>query len=187
MLDNIPDRIYLKDTQGRFIQCNRAVAQRVGVEDPKQVVGKTDYDFYSREKADELHQDEQRIIRTGEPLLNKIEWMARPGGEIIWSSVTKVPLRDKAGNVVGLVGISRNITEQKRAEETLRQSHDELEKNVAARTAELTRERLLLRTLIDNLPDGFYAKDTTGRKTIANPADLKYYGAQNRSRGHRQE
>ena len=173
MLDNIPDRIYLKDLQGRFMQCNRAVAHRVGVEDPKQVVGKTDFDFYPREKAEEFHQDEQRIIRTGEPLIHKIEHSATPNGEFAWSSVTKVPLRDKDGKVAGLVGISRNITEQKQAEEALRQSHDELEKNVAARTAELAQERLMLRTLVDNLPDGVYAKDTTGRKTMANPADLK--------------
>jgi PAS domain S-box-containing protein len=176
MLDNIPDRIYLKDTQCRFVQCNRAVAKRVGLEDPKQIVGKTDFDFYPREKAEEFYQDEQRIIRAGEPLLNKIEQVAKPNGEITWSSVSKVPLRDKDGKVVGLVGISRNITEQIRAEEILRQSRDELEKNVAERTAELDRERLLLRTLVDNLPDLIYAKDTAGRKTITNPADQKVLG-----------
>ena len=176
MLDNIPDRIYLKDTQCRFMQCNRAVAKRVGLEDPKQIVGKTDFDFYPREKAEEFYQDEQRIIRAGEPLLNKIEQVTNPNGEITWSSVSKVPLRDKDGKVVGLVGISRNITEQIRAEEILRQSRDELEKNVAERTAELDQERLLLRTLIDNLPDGIYAKDTAGRKTMANPADQRVLG-----------
>jgi PAS domain S-box-containing protein len=86
---------------------------------------------------------------------------------------SKLPLRDQDGKIVGLVGINRNITERKQAEEALRQSHDELEKRVAERTAELSRERLLLRTLIDNLPDCIYAKDTSGRKTMANPADLK--------------
>jgi PAS domain S-box-containing protein len=177
MLDNIPDRIYLKDTQGRFMQCNRAVAQRVGVADPKQVVGKTDFDFYPREKAEEFYQDEQRIIRAGEPLLNKIEQVAKPDGETTWSSVTKVPLRDKDGKVVGLVGISRNITEQKRAEETLRQSRDELEKNVAARTAELARERSLLRTLIDSLPDFIFIKDRQSRFQISNQAHVQALGA----------
>ena len=85
----------------------------------------------------------------------------------------KLPLRDQDGKIVGLVGINRNITERKQAEEVLRQSRDELEKRVTERTTELSRERLLLRTLIDNLPDCIYAKDTAGRKTMANPADLK--------------
>jgi PAS domain S-box-containing protein len=173
MLDNIPDRIYFKDTQGRFVQCNRAVVKRVGVEDPKQVIGKTDFDFYPPEKAEEFRRDDQRVIQTGEPLLGKTERVTKPNGEITWSSVTKVPLRDKEGKIVGLVGISRDITDQKQAEEALRQSHNELEKRVAERTAEFARERLLLRTLVDNLPDGIYAKDTTGRKILANPADLK--------------
>ncbi len=155
MLDNIPDRIYFKDTQSRFIQCNRAVAKRVGVENPKQVIGKTDFDFYPREKAEEFRTDDQSIIQSGEPLLNKTEQVIRSNGEITWSSVSKVPLRDMEGKVVGLVGISRDITERKRAEEAL------------------SRERQLLRTLIDNLPDAIYTKDATGRKTMANPADLK--------------
>ncbi|MGA2180029.1 MAG: PAS domain-containing protein [Verrucomicrobiota bacterium] len=155
MLDNVPDRIYFKDTESRFIQCNRAVAKRVGVEEPKQVIGKTDFDFYPREKAEEFRKDDQKLIQSGEALLNKTEQVIKPNGEITWSSVTKVPLRDENGKAVGLVGISRDITERKQAEEAL------------------ARERLLLRTLIDNLPDGIYAKDTACRKTLVNPADLK--------------
>jgi PAS domain S-box-containing protein len=155
MLDNVPDRIYFKDIESRFIQCNLAVAKRVGVENPKQVIGKSDFDFYPREKAEEFRKDDQRIIQSGEALLNKTEQGIKPNGEITWSSVTKVPLRDEKGRALGLVGISRDITQQKQAEEAL------------------ARERLLLRTLIDNLPDCVYAKDTTGRKTLANPADLK--------------
>jgi len=174
MLDNIPDRIYFKDTQCRFVQCNQAVAKRVGVEDLKQVIGKTDFDFYSSEKAEEFHQDDQKIIQTGKPLFGKAERVVGPNGEITWSSVTKVPLRDKEGKIVGLVGISRDITDQKQAEEALRRSRDELEKRVAERTVELSRERLLLRTIVDHLPDGIYAKDTGGRKILANPADLQH-------------
>src|ERR1017187_2843625 len=162
LLDNVPDRIYFKDTQSRFIQCNRAVARRVGVEDPKKVISKTDFDFYPREKAEEFRKDDQRIMQIGEPMLNKTERVIKPNGEITWSSITKVPLRDKEGKVAGLVGISRDITEQKQAEEALRRSNETL-----------VQERLLLRTLIDNLPDAIYAKDAAGRKTLANPADLK--------------
>jgi PAS domain S-box-containing protein len=106
--------------------------------------------------------------------LNKEETTVNPKtSERYWLQTTKMPLRDKQGAVVGLMGISRDITALKRAEEALHQSHDELERRVSERTAELSQERLLLRTLIDNLPDGIYAKDTAGRKTMVNPADLK--------------
>jgi PAS domain S-box-containing protein len=176
MLDNIPDRVYFKDTQSRFVKCNQAVARRLGVEDPERVVGKKDSDFYPPEKAEEFYQDEQRIIQAGKPLINKIEMLTRPSGEVTWSSVSKVPLRDKEGKIVGLVGISRDITEQKQAEDVLRQSRDALEQRVAERTAELSRERFLLRTLIDILPDSIYTKDVACRKTLANPADLKNIG-----------
>ncbi len=155
MLDNVPDRIYFKDTQSRFLKLSRTLAKRIGVADPEQAVGKTDFDFFPPEKAQEFFQDEQKIIQTGQPLINKIETQTRLGGEVTWASVTKVPLRDETGKVVGIAGINRDITDQKHTEESLAQ------------------ERLLLRTLIDNLPDAIYTKDTSGRKTLVNPANLK--------------
>jgi PAS domain S-box-containing protein len=175
ILDNVPDRIYFKDTQSRFLKLSKTLAKRLGVKDPEEAVGKTDFDFNPTEKAEEFYQDEQRIIRTGEALINKTERQILPNGEIAWTSTTKVPLRDKAGKVVGIAGINRDITEQKRTEEALRQSRDELEQRVAKRTAELSQERLVLRTLIDNLPDAIYTKDAAGRKSLVNPADLKNY------------
>ena len=175
-LDLIPDRIYFKDTQSRFLKCNLAVARRLGLEHPDLAVGKTDFDFYPEEKAREFYEAEQEIIRTGQPLIYAVEKSIRPNGEVSWASVSKVPLRDPEGTVIGVVGISRDITELKRVEAELRQSHDELEQRVADRTAELSKERLVLRTLIDNVPDGIYAKDAAGRKTLVNAADLKTLG-----------
>jgi PAS domain S-box-containing protein len=173
MLENVPDRIYFKDLQSRFLNLSRALAKRLGAADPKQVIGKTDFDFQLPERAREFYADEQRIMQTGEALINKTERQVLANGEIAWTSTTKAPLRDSEGKVVGLVGINRDITQQKQAEEALRQSYGELEQRVAERTAELSKERLLLRALIDNLPDCIYAKDVAGRKTLANPADLK--------------
>lgn len=184
LLDNIPDRIYFKDTQCRFVQCNLAVARRLNVQRPEQVIGKTDFDFYPQEKAQEFHQDEEKLLKTGRPLIHKIEQLVKPDGEISWAAVTKIPLRDPQGKIIGLVGISRNITEQKQAEEALRQSRDELEKRIAERTAELSeknaalekqiaeRERAeealvtaqrLLQALLDHVPDRIYFKDAQSR------------------------
>ena len=193
MLENIPDRIYFKDRQSRFLRVNRAVATKLGLAAHELARGKTDFDFYGQ-RAQDFFADEQRLLESGQPLVNKIERQATPEGVVTWASVTKVPLRDSMGRVVGLIGISRDVTAQMQAEEALRKSHDELEQRVAKRTAELAarneelkqliaeqektratlaNERRLLRTLIDNLPDAIYAKDTASRKTLANPADLK--------------
>ncbi len=176
MLDNVPDRIYFKDTQSRFIKLSKALAKRLGVKDAELAVGKTDFDFNLSEKAEEFYQDEQRIMQTGKPLINKTERQVLPNGDIGWTSTTKVPLRDKEGKVIGLVGVNRDITEQKRVEEALRQSHDELEKRVAERAAEISHERLLLRTLIDNLPNYVYVKDAEGRFVLANVAVARQNG-----------
>jgi len=119
ILDNVPDRIYFKDTQSRFLNLSKALLKRLGLERPEQAIGKTDFDFHVPEKAREFFEDEQRIIRTGEPLINKTEKQILKTGGIAWASVTKVPMRDQTGKVVGVVGINRDITEIKRAEEEL--------------------------------------------------------------------
>src|SRR2546430_16886130 len=72
MLENIPDRIYFKDSQSRFVKVSKALADRLGVSNPEDAVGKTDFDFHAPEKAREFFEDEQRIIQTGEPLINKV-------------------------------------------------------------------------------------------------------------------
>jgi sigma-B regulation protein RsbU (phosphoserine phosphatase) len=148
-------------------------AERLGGKIPEQVVGKTDFDFLPEERARLYFETEQRIMQTGEPLINHLQKRVLPDGDVIWTSATKVPMRDAAGTIIGLVGINLDITEHKQEAEELRRSRDEMEWLVAARTAELTRERLLLRKLIDHLPDAVYVKDIQGRKVLANQADLK--------------
>jgi sigma-B regulation protein RsbU (phosphoserine phosphatase) len=140
---------------------NRAHAKRFGLADPHLAVGKSDADFFTSDYAKQALADEQRVMQTGQPLVGVEEKETWPDGRVTWVSTTKMPLRDRAGRVFGTFGISRDITEHRRIEQVL-----------AERTTELSKERLLLRTLIDNLPDAIYAKDAAGRKTMANPADL---------------
>ena len=162
LMDNIPDSIYFKDKASQFVMVNRAQAKRFGLADPHLAVGKSDADFFTSDHAKQALADEQRVMQTGQPLVGVEEKETWQDGRVTWMSTTKMPLRDRAGRVFGTFGISRDITEHRRTEQAL-----------AERTFELSKERLLLRTLIDNLPDCIYAKDTAGRKTMANPADLK--------------
>src|SRR5579862_3968421 len=84
MLENIPDRIYFKDAKSRFVKVSKALAKRMGITNLDDVVGKTDFDFFPIEKAREFYEDEQRIIQTGEPLINKIEKHILSNGDVSW-------------------------------------------------------------------------------------------------------
>jgi PAS domain S-box-containing protein len=124
LLDNIPDRIYFKDVESRFLRCSTSMALRLGLDDPKKVVGKTDFDFHPKELAQEFYADEQRIILTGKPLINKLEKQFSIDGSEIWASVTKVPIYNQNGHVTGIIGISRDVTQLKHAEVALEQARD---------------------------------------------------------------
>ena len=173
LIDSLPDRIYIKDRQSRFLVNNPAHVQALGATCQDEVIGKTDLDIFPAEMARQKFNDEQALMKSGQALDREESAVNPRTGETHWLQTTKVPLRDKQGVVVGLMGISRDITERKLAEEDLRRARTELEKRVAERTTEIIQERRLLRTLIDNLPDCIYAKDAAGRKTMANAADLK--------------
>jgi diguanylate cyclase (GGDEF)-like protein/PAS domain S-box-containing protein len=119
LMDNVPDSIYFKDRDSRFTRVNRYAAERFGVASPALAVGRTDSDFFTEEHAAQALSDEQEIIRTGQPLVNVEEKETLANGDVRWVSTTKLPLRDRQGSIVGTFGISRDITERKRAEEQL--------------------------------------------------------------------
>ncbi len=119
LMDNLLDAIYFKDRQSRFTRVNRYQAARFGLASPALAVGRTDFDFFTDEHAAQALRDEQEILRTGQPLVNVEEKETLPNGEFRWVSTTKLPLRDRQGNIVGTFGISRDITERKKAGEQL--------------------------------------------------------------------
>ncbi len=160
LMDNIPDSIYFKDRQCRHIRMNRKEMRDLNVDDMSQIVGKTDIDLWGEEHGRKSIEIEQRMMESGEPIIGLIESRQLEDGQTIWTWTTKVPMRDDSGQIVGLVGISREISDLMRAQESLQ------------------RERNLLRTLIDNIPDAIYVKDTASRKTVANLADVHNMGLQ---------
>ncbi|MBS7614223.1 PAS domain S-box protein [Candidatus Bathyarchaeota archaeon] len=126
LMDNIPDTIYFKDEKSRFILINKAQCEILGVKNSKEAYGKTDFDFFTPEHAKDAWEDEQRIVATGIPVVGKIERIRRADGKFRWVTCTKVPIRDKNGIIIGIAGISRDITELREAEESLRRSEEAL-------------------------------------------------------------
>lgn len=122
LMDNIPDcYIFVKDAESRFVTTNVAHLKTLGVGSVEEVVGRTDFDFFPRELAEQYYADEQKVIATGRPVLDREEETVDPAGNRTWLLTTKVPLRNADGAVVGVVGISRDITRLKRMEDELKQ------------------------------------------------------------------
>jgi diguanylate cyclase (GGDEF)-like protein/PAS domain S-box-containing protein len=116
LMEHIPDQIYFKDAKSRFVRVSGALASRLGLEDAADAVGKTDFDFFAGEHAQKAFADEQRLLETGEPLVGIEERETWQDGREAWVSTTKVPLRDRSGRIVGLFGISRDVTDKKLSE-----------------------------------------------------------------------
>lgn len=116
LIDHLPDYIYLKDTQSRFLLTNRANLQLLGAETREQVIGRTLFDYFPPDLARVYLQDDQRVLTTGVPMLDREEPSVDKQGRTHWLSTSKIPLRKPNGEVTGLVGISRDITERKQTE-----------------------------------------------------------------------
>jgi sigma-B regulation protein RsbU (phosphoserine phosphatase) len=158
LMDTIPDHIYFKDRQSRFVRNNAAHAKSLGAPSPEACVGKTDSDFFTQEHALRALKDERQIMETGVPMIGIMERITRLDGTVFWGSATKMPWRNAAGEIIGTFGLTRDITEQKNAEDLL------------------TRERNLLRTIVDHLPSRVFVKDTDCRYVLNNRAHLDALG-----------
>ena len=116
LTETLPDHIYVKDRESRFLLANRSIAQFMGVPSPAELLGRSDFDFYPKDVAEDFFQDEQNVIRSGQPRMSQAEQIFDTEGQERWILTTQIPLREKGGTVLGLVGIGRDITAQKLAE-----------------------------------------------------------------------
>lgn len=154
LVNGLPDLVYAKDRQGRFILANRADANFMGAGDPADLIGKTDYDFYKGEVADAFSADDRLVIEQGISIVNKEEPNTSALGELRWILTTKVPLRDETGAIIGLVGTGHDITGRKMAEHKSREQA----------------------TLLDIVPDAIFVRDMGHRIRYWNKGAERIYG-----------
>ena len=159
LMDTIPDRIYFKDLESRFVRVNRAYAQWHGMT-AEELIGKSDRDLFAAIHADVALAEEKEIMRSGIPMVAKVEKLTMKDGTVAWGSATKMPWRSENGKIIGTFGLTRDATAVKQAEE------------------KLVEERNLLRTIIDHLPARIYVKDTASRYLLNNLAHLAMLGLQ---------
>jgi PAS domain S-box-containing protein len=128
LMENLPEHIYFKDRASRFTNITNSHARQFGLSDPAEALGKTDFDFYTEEHARPAFEAEQKIIATGQPVMDleeKETW--QKDGRVTWVKTTKMPLLDRAGQIIGTFGISTDVTEHKQLEGALREANEYLE------------------------------------------------------------
>ena len=158
VIDNLPALIYVKDRQGRKIISNIADWQASGGKTIEDVIGKTDFEVYPADLAARFSADDKTVIDTGVPIIDREEPARDQQGNPTWLLTSKVPLRDGQGNVVGLVGTGRDITERRRAEEAQRKAEEKY------------------RSFFENSIEGIFQTTPQGRFITANPALAQMLG-----------
>ncbi|MCL4829717.1 MAG: PAS domain-containing protein [Caldilinea sp.] len=167
IIDLLPDSIYVKDLERRKTLTNRTDLRYMGLHDEKEALGKRDEEIFSPDVAARFRALDERVLENASPLLSQEEWFTLDGRDICLLT-SKMPLRNEAGEVVGLVGIGRDITELKQAQLALEEMNHSLEARVEERTQALRISEQRLRQVIDLVPYMIYAKDIDGRYILVN-------------------
>lgn len=151
ILDTIPQRVFWKDRNFSYLGCNKPFAIDAGLKDPAEIIGKNDYELAWKETAELYRADDKVVMGQATPRLNFDEMQNRPDGSLWWMRTSKLPLRDREGKVIGVIGTSEDITERKQAEENLLASEKRW------------------RSYVENAPYGIFIADEKGKYLAVNP------------------
>ncbi len=179
LIDNLPDYIFAKDKESRFVINNSAHLRQFKLKSQEEMVGKTDFDFFPEKLASKYYADEKKVIRSGKPLINTEEVTKDIEGKDQWLLTTKVPLKDSQGNVTGIVGVARDITARREAERALKVAYQQLKaanqqlmaseqqlkainQQLRAAEKELLKSRELYRTMFENMLDAVAVYEAVG-------------------------
>jgi len=131
IIDALPQSVFWKDTNSVFLGCNRRFAKMVGLQNVEDIVGKTDYDIWAnKEEAENYINEDKKVMENNLPELDVLQTRMQANGQLAWVRVSKVPMQDKEGNVIGIIGTYQDVTEQKRAEENILASKERLRKQI---------------------------------------------------------
>lgn len=148
IMDTLPDLIFFKDRESRFVRSNAAHLRNLGASSMDEVFGKTDLDYHVDAPAHSFMEDEKYVLETGKPILNKVEANPTKDGTARYFSTSKVPWRDAEGNIIGTLGVAHDVTDRISAEQRLE-----------AEVAERQRTEQFLDSIVENLPTMLFVKD----------------------------
>jgi PAS domain S-box-containing protein len=152
IFDSVPQSIFLKDREGRYISCNAAFVLDAGLKNPEQIVGKTDYDLlWPPQYVEKYRQDDTTVIESGTPKHHIIEQLRKSGGELIWVDTTKLPMFDNEGNIYGVLGVYEDVTSRLSYELKLKEAKEAAETATKAKSEFLANMSHEIRTPLNGV------------------------------------
>jgi PAS domain S-box-containing protein len=200
IMDNLPEHIYFKDLESKFIKTSRSLAKLFGLKRAEELYGKSDFDFFDDEHARPAYEAEQKIIKTRKPIIDLVEKEIQKDGSVAYVTTTKMPLIDQYGNVIGTFGISKDITQMKKLEieskehtEELLAQEEEMRQNIEEMQTtqeelhrqieetnkiqnDLAKEKSLMDAIMENVPEYIYFKDIKSRFIKTSHSMVKMFG-----------
>ena len=177
LFDSIPDIVYVKNLEGKYILSNQAFLSKMGLASVGNLIGKSDFDFYEKEKVNKSQKEDAEIIKSGHSITDIVEKVTDKTGTEKWISTTKTPLKNKEGKIIGIVSIGRNISDIKQSDEALNQAqlqlkeiNHTLEQKVNERTALLAKSEERYKIIIEKTSQLVYDASVDSNK-------LNWYGA----------
>jgi two-component system sensor histidine kinase/response regulator len=173
-MDHIPISVYFKDKEGRFLRVSEYFLKQKGVPQlgsVEKLIGKTDFDLFSKEHAELAYEDELMVMKTGKPIIEREEESKTEDGEKVYLLTSKAPLTDEKGNTIGIVGMTKEVTEKKLSDEEIKERLEKLGEEIVFKSR-------LLSALFENIPDHIYFKDKKSRFVAVSKALARWLGAE---------